>query len=639
MRTTTKAFLTLLAAHLTLAQTQPAPSPTDATDFAETTFDFVVVGGGTSGLVLASRLSENPNITVGVLEAGDYRPGDDLILIPASTGPAVLGANSQDQSNLQGNPNYDWKFKSVPQTGLNGGTILYPRGKVVGGSSAINTMIWQRASSVEYDLWESAFQNPGWSWSSLLPYFAKVENWSPPPIVLPGQEADPSLAAVHGKTGYVNVSYNNFMTDVEVPIVKSANALGIRTNSNPDAGNGTGFYYMARNVNPVTGFRSYASPAYFEPFVGRPNLKLVSEALVTKINFANSTVEGKGLVATGVDFTVGNQTFTVKANKEVILAAGSLKTPQLLELSGVGNATLLKSLGIEPLLDSPQIGENLQDHPVTYSDFQTKDGVVTLDQLTFNETFVAEAKANFSHTPAHGALSYTDAIIGPNTFQAVVNASQFNSVLALLDKELKGRKYPTELQQLQFTAARELFAEGKIAWIEVVNVPEGGVVSVPTANTSYVTTVVIQLHPFARGSVHINSTDPTAAPVINPNFLASEFDTQVLTHGLQFVRKMLNNSGIVAEYHAPDNTVQTDAQWESYVRGHVGSTAHPLGTTAMAPQHIGGVVDSHLKIYGLSNVRVVDAGIFPFTLSAAIMSSVYAVAEKAADIVKADWKI
>ncbi|KAF8917986.1 glucose-methanol-choline oxidoreductase, partial [Mucidula mucida] len=354
-----------------------------------TGFDFLVVGGGTSGLVVANRLSENPDVTVGILEAGTYRPGDALILTPGATGPAVLGTESGTGSQLQGNASYDWMFNTEPQTGLDGAIVRYPSGRVLGGSSAINTMIWIRASASEYDLWGNDFGNGDeWTWDGLLPYFMKSETWTPPPLILPGQEFSAELASVHGTSGYINSSYDNWDSDIEIPIVQSANNLGVFTTSNPDGGNGTGIQYTSRVVNPITGERSYAANAYYEPFADRPNLKLISEATVTRVLFNTDTPEP---IATGVEFIWGGETYTVNANLEVIMAAGAILTPKLLELSGVGNATILESFGIDVVLDSPFVGENFHDHCVTYSDFQLKEGYTTLDWLTFNTTFATAA--------------------------------------------------------------------------------------------------------------------------------------------------------------------------------------------------------------------------------------------------------
>ncbi|KAI0061339.1 alcohol oxidase [Artomyces pyxidatus] len=613
----------------------PASTGTDAASFAKTKFDFVVVGGGTAGLVFAYRLSENPKVSVGVIEAGQYRPDDPLIGTP--TAGNLLG--NADIGTLLGNPTYDWMFQSVPQTALNGLVIDYPRGKVVGGSSAINSMIWQRASDVDYDNWNTVFQNgPGWSAQGLEPYFKRVESWTEPELLFPGQQRDPALANEHGTNGPISVSYDTFLTDIEVPSVAAANSIGIPTNSNPDGGNETFIALTARSVDPKTGLRSYAGNAYYQTAIGRPNLKLLSQAVVSKINFSKS---GKsGIVATGVNYIVGGKTYTVNVEKEVILAAGSLKTPQILELSGVGNKTILSNLGIDVVLDFPQIGENLQDHPVTLLDFKVKDDVLTLDRLNYNQTYSFEQQVLYN-TSASGAMSYTEAVVGPLPLQKTVDSSTFDAMFSNLTATLATQQQ-TPIQKVQYAALESMVKSGAVGWFELTVVPSGGVASTAANGSNYLTSVAIELHPFGRGYVHINSTDPTVQPVIDPKFLEIPWDAEVLVHGSQWVRKWMQSepiAGLLEGEITPSLNVQSDEEWDAYVRTAVRTTNHPLGTTAMASRALGGVVDPNLKVYGLANVRVVDAGIIPMTIGVAIQSTIYAMAEKAADLVKSTYGI
>ncbi|KAI0061360.1 alcohol oxidase [Artomyces pyxidatus] len=637
----------------------PAATGTDAASFAKTKFDFVVVGGGTAGLVLAYRLSENPKISVGVIEAGQYRPDDPLIGTP--TAGNLLG--NADIGTLLGNPTYDWMFQSVPQAALNGLVIDYPRGKVVGGSSAINSMIWQRASDVDYDNWNTVFQNgPGWSAQGLEPYFKRVESWTEPELLFPGQQRDPALATAHGTNGPISVSYDTFLTDIEVPSVAAANSIGIPTNSNPDGGNETFIALTARSVDPKTGLRSYAGNAYYQTAIGRPNLKLLSQAVVSKINFSKS---GKsGIVATGVNYIVGGKTYTVSVEKEVILAAGSLKTPQILELSGVGNKTILSNLGIDVLLDFPQIGENLQDHPVTLLDFKVKDDVLTLDRLNYNQTYSYEQQVLYN-TSASGAMSYTEAVVGPLPLQKTVNSSTFDAMFSNLTATLATQQQ-TPIQKVQYAALESMVKSGAVGWFELTVVPSGGVASTAANGSNYLTSVAIELdvlsspaslrtwlcsmwlgtstfyHRLTSAGQHINSTDPTAQPVIDPKFLEIPWDAEVLVHGSQWVRKWMQSepiAGLLEGEVTPSLNVQSDEEWDAYVRTAVRTTNHPLGTTAMASRALGGVVDPNLKVYGLANVRVVDAGIIPMTIGVAIQSTIYAMAEKAADLVKSTYGI
>ncbi|KAF9461949.1 hypothetical protein BDZ94DRAFT_1195503 [Collybia nuda] len=610
---------------------QPRMLVLDADNFVKESFDFLIVGGGTSGLIVAARLAENPNIQVGVIEAGEYLPDDANINVPQGT-------------NYLGNPKYDWMLSSTPQKGANNRSIFLARGKIVGGSSAINALVWQRGAREDYDSWSSVVGNdPSWSFNGLLPYFKKVENWSPPTLMFPGQVVTSEFKSDHGKGGPIQISYANYMTDIDVPCHTTAVELGLGFNLNPDGGNMTGFPLLARNVDPRNGQRSYTAPGYFAPDLHRNNLKLLTGAQVIKINF-NSAAQGskKKNFATGVDFLLGGKTYSVRAQKELILAAGSLKTPQLLEISGVGNPKLLNSLGIKSILNLPQVGENLQDHPLCVTDFKIRDGFETLDQLRFNSTFMNQAEAQYKSTHA-GPLTYTPSIYGMAPLQKIVSSSRMRSLLAQLDKEIfNNSPNLSPLQKVQYTFQRKLLSDGKVGTVGFTVVPVGGIASPASGNASYVSVVAVSMHPFGRGSTHITNLNATASPAIDVGYLSSDFDTQLLVEGLKFNRKWTETapfSRVVEGPHTPPSNVTSDEDVTEYLRNNLLPHNHPLGTTAMAPQKLGGVVDSRLKIYGLENVRIVDAGVIPMMVTSTIAPTVCAIAEKAADIIKKDWHI
>ncbi|KAJ7493606.1 alcohol oxidase [Mycena latifolia] len=603
---------------------------TTAERFSQQEFDFIVVGGGTAGLVAAARLSEDPDVVVGIIEAGQYRPDDPVINIPNSwAAPSVT-------SGFFGNPTYDWGFVSVPQPGLNGKPVPYPRGRVVGGSSAINAMIWQRGSKEEYDLWSTSFGNgDDWTFSGLLPYFKKVETWSPPPAspaTFPVNFSD--IEDAHGSSGPIQISYNNFLTDVEEPSVQAANLLGVPLNSNPDLGNPVGFSPLARNVDPATGQRMYAANSYYTPNAQRRNLVLLTGAQATKIVFdVNNT-------ATGVQYIVDGTTYTTHVKKELILAAGSLKTPQLLELSGVGSKDLLNQLEIPCVLDLPSVGENLLDHPIMVSDYVLKVPTITLDTLRNNATFRLQQQAIYNAS-GQGALSFTPAALAPISLQTLFGEDATTAMIDLLKTSLHGMTQ-SALQTVQYDAQLKMLQTGKNPFLELVVVPTGGVAASPAPGVSYTTIAVMQLHPFGRGSVHINSTDPLASPVIDPRFLEVPFDAEILIKAAQWAREWMGTApmaAVVEAFDQPSGSVNSPAAWDSFVRSHTQSTNHPMGTTAMAPRSMGGVVDPQLKVYGLANVRIIDAGIFPFTISVPIQPTVYAIAEKAADMIKTTWSL
>ncbi|KAI0260709.1 hypothetical protein BC834DRAFT_504041 [Gloeopeniophorella convolvens] len=641
------AILSILAAQLvpsiSCSHARASTSPTlSAAEFASYDFDVLVLGGGTAGMVVANRLSaprtsgSSPPLRVGVIEAGPYRPEDPLINVP--TAGNLLG--NANVGTLIGNPMYDWCFESVPQAGLDGAVVQYPRGKVLGGSSAINSMVWQRGSKADYDIWGTDLGNgEEWTFEELLPFFTRSENWITPSASTPGlfgltAAQTRGLAGVHGLGGPVEITYNNFLTDLDVPAAHAlVAAANIPPNPNPDDGIDLSMpaQGVARTVDPLTGLRSYSASAYFgREAQSRENLFVTTNAVASKIVF-------EGRRATAVEFQSDGKTYTVNVTKEVVLAAGSLKTPQILELSGVGNRTLLEKIGVPVVLDLPEIGENLQDHPVTLSDFTLKPGVVTLDTLA-NSTFTSAQQVHFESTKT-GVFTYTVADIGTITLQSMTTPSEFEAMRATLDENL-AKKSLTPLQKIQYQHLKDLVDKGDEGWVEIVVVPSGGVLSPPHPGKNYLTGVAIQLHAFGQGSVHINSTSIHDPPAIDPRIADLAWDFDVLYYGTKFIRKWAQTeplAGLVDEMITPPASLHKHADWVKYVKSVVRTTNHPLGTTAMAPRNLGGVVDPKMKIYGLANVRVADASVIPLTTGVAIQSTVYAIAEKAADIMRKEW--
>ncbi|KAJ7464023.1 alcohol oxidase [Mycena latifolia] len=590
-----------------------------AEHFANQQFDFIVVGGGTAGLVVAARLTEDPKITVGIIEAGQYRPNDPLIEIPQS----IAAPSNPNSTALIGNPTYDWGLLSTPQPGLNGKSIPLPRqvGKVVGGSSAINFMVWQRGAQKEYDLWST-----------------KAETWVAPPaspVLLPGNTSS-RLAKAHGANGPLAISYNNFLTTVDQPLVRAGIELGLKANFNPDLGDPIGFSSTARSVDYAKGIRTYATNSYYTPNAHRKNLVLLTGAQVTKVVFDTKT----GIIAKAVEYTANSKTYTVHVIKEVILSAGTLKTPQILELSGVGDKVLLAKHDIPLVLDLPGVGENLKDHPFSGADFKLKPGAITLDNLCFNSSFKIEEQELYNSS-RRGILSYTIPIAAPLTLQSLIGHDETNQLLRSLTQSLNNISQ-SPLQKVQSQAQIDLLKGGDVPFLNMIVYPVGGLISSPAAHTSYVTMVAVEVHPFSRGSVHINSSDPLVRPTIDPHFLEIPFDAQILVKAQQFTQRwMLSKAlrGQVESLNEPSSAVKSDAEWESFVRTHTQPLNHPVGTTAMAPRSMGGVVDSQLKVHGLENVRVVDASIMPSTISVPIQQTVYAIAEQGADMIKKSWNI
>ncbi|PBK84748.1 alcohol oxidase [Armillaria gallica] len=613
-----------------LPSQQSCNAPVTPSSFSSTSLDVVIVGGGTAGLVLASRLSESKKLQVGVIEGGYDRTNDPLIDVPNAAN--ALGY----QGAVFGNSTYDWEYTSVPQRGLGGRVLSYPSGKVLGGSSAINGLTIQRGSREDYDAWGNAFGNgPEWTFDALLPYFKRYERWHAPTLSATGDLNSDGLSAVHGTDGRISISYNNFFTGVDIPLTQAGIALGLGPTQNPDGGDDSLFpnFGASHSLDPATGNRSYAANGYYgQTERCRSNLHLLTGAVVTRIIWDKK----KATKAVGVEYAVGNDKFTVKASKEVVLSAGSLRSPQILELSGVGNKTLLESLNIPVVVDIPQLGENLQEQFIAGTDFLVRDGVVTLDALGNNATFLAEQQ-NLYRTNKTGAFTYLSNVNAPTPIRSLVTEDQYKTMRAALDTYLASQTL-TPLQIVQYNLVKQFLDGGKVATSSLLVVASGGLVSTPAAGQGYISVVSSPAHPLSRGNVHINTTDPLAYPLIDSAFLTNPWDAQATINVMKFVRRWVAKSDIIESPGTPPQAADewSDDQWIAYLQSVLGTAHHPVGTAAMASQKLGGVVDPRFKVYGLKNVRIVDASVFPMHIGVAPSSTTYMLAEKAADAIKKD---
>ncbi|EUC63663.1 glucose dehydrogenase, partial [Rhizoctonia solani AG-3 Rhs1AP] len=591
----------------------------DGVDFASKSLDYVIIGGGTAGLTLAARLSENPKTTVGVIEFGEYLPDDPVINTPGSA------------FSIPGNAKYDWLFKSVPQVNASNRVLNLPRGKILGGSSGINIMNFDRGSKVEYDAW-AKLGSPGWDWDGLLPNMKAAELFTGvDPFRLNYTDSDPNdIFPSQGKNGLVAASYNS---------KESMASLGIPINYDPDSGNAFGTFNSATSVNRTTGRRSYAATTYYAYNAHRPNLVVLTGAQATKINFKGTPGSNKtgNLVATGVTFVHKSQMYTVKAKKEVLLSAGTFQSPHLLELSGIGNSTILQRNGIKTLIDLPGVGENYQDHMFVTTTYELKPGSSTqnYDLLRNNATFAAAAAAQYNATH-DGILSSPPSVLSFISLDSVATSVEIARTIAQLDRETA----PDKINQLQ-KASYEIqkgWLKEKLGLVEVIGYPAYAGTGVPKANTSYITLFTAVQHPFSRGNIqrkHINTSDPLVAPQIDPKYFSKSIDT--LVYAVKFGQKLSKTeplASLIVSRQNPTPEVTSDADIADYVKANVASIHHPIGTASLAPKELGGVVDIYLKVYGTANVRVVDASVIPLHIGSHLQRTVYGIAEKAAMIIK-----
>jgi choline dehydrogenase-like flavoprotein len=526
-------------------------------------FDYIVIGGGSAGCVLAARLSEDPDVSVCLLEAG---PADKSVLIHCPAGLAVLAQTGQA----------NWAFETVPQPGLNGRRGYQPRGKVLGGSSSVNAMVYTRGPRDDYDAW-AAEGNPGWGFDDLLPYFKRAEN---------NERGADALHGIGGPLNVMDLRSPNRFGPVFVAAARQAGYVENRDFNGPSQ-EGVGLYQVTHRA----GERFSAAKAYLAPNRARLNLSVMTEAHTTRI-----LMDGRRAV--GVEARVRGTLTQLKAKREVLLCAGALQSPQILMLSGIGPGAQLQRHGIGVLHELPGVGANLHDHVDVVQ-------VVNAPQLT--ELFGLSLTGAFN--AIQGMLEWRRTRSGMLT----TNFAEAGGFI----KSQPGEALPD--LQLHFVVGK-LIDHGRK----------------PTLGHGYSCHVCL-LRPKSRGSLTLASADPFAAPAIDPNFLAERDDVERLVRGFKLMRGLLNQPALAAfrgRELAASAGAQTDAQIEAFVRDRADTIYHPVGSCRMGRGAMD-VVDAALRVHGLQGLRVVDASIMPSIVGGNTNAPVIAIAEKAADLIKA----
>ncbi|KAF2839018.1 GMC oxidoreductase [Patellaria atrata CBS 101060] len=616
--------------------------------------DFIIVGGGTAGLALATRLSEDPSKEVLVLEAGESQLNNFRVNTPALW-PSLLATDC------------DWNDKTVPQEALGGKQIGQPHGRMLGGTSALNGMAFVATSKLNVDAW-AALGNPGWDWEKMAPYYQKTYT-----VNLPEDDAVRTQLAldymedhIKGTSGPIQTSFPDDLND---PIPKAwldtFKELGYSISGDPFSGVAFGAYTNSASINPDR-TRSYSANAYYAPIKdSRPNLKVVTSALVEKVELEKD--DSGNVIATGVQYTKDATSITAKAKREVIVSGGTYNSPKILELSGIGDAELLSSYGIPVFVDNPNVGAHLQDHTLGGLSFEVVDGVATKDDMSRQdraalgaamEAYTKHRKGpftvggNFSSAllpvpdflTSEGKTELESLLTIPSSWSSPApkdpGAAAFDRAHTAFIKELL--RNPAEASAGYFTYAAQSNFRGSGTGADAQSTKLPG---------NYVTIAVSLLHPLSRGTVHIQSADPSEPPAIDPQYLAHPLDVEVLARHVRYIEtiastppfsNLLKPLGVGRRnLGVPQNDLRKASldEVKEYVKSAALTTFHPTSTCAMIPREMGGVVDSRLRVHGVKGLRVVDASVIPINTRGNTQTSVYAIAEKAADLIKEDLGI
>ncbi|KDQ20124.1 hypothetical protein BOTBODRAFT_51464 [Botryobasidium botryosum FD-172 SS1] len=580
------------------------------------------LGIQTAGLALAARLSEDSAVTVCVLEAGHDNFDEPATMIPSQYGIHF------------GNPQFDWDFSTIPQPHSNNNVFRWQRGKGLGGTSAMNFSLYMRPPTFDIDAIER-LGNPGWNWKRYLQYSKKAETFQQPTP----EEVETHQCYINsdymGKEGPLRIGLPFKVSQCDIITRKTFNNLGVKTQTDPISG----VWQPLTSMDRQTGIRSYSVTAYYKVNQSRKNLTVLTRAPARKLILTTADDgfhTSHGVTATSVEFTYGDQVCTVHAHKEVILCAGALKSPQILELSGIGDPKVLQPLGIDVVVDHPGVGSNMQDHKMICSTFElanpgkweTFDGLSDPEYAREQRTLYSSSMQGI-HRIGFGTIAFV-----PLRF---VNSEVLDENIASLTAKVQ-----SEMDQgLKEQWALQLEALGRddIPDCEFITSlrfsPASG--HQYEHGKKYMSVFGVLNHPISRGTVHVTSSNPSETPAIDSHYFEHEEDLRMIVEMLKFLRKLPETEpfkSMVETEFTSDLAYASDEDLRERVKDKVSTIWHTAGTCSMLPRERGGVVDPQLKVYGTTNIRVVDLSILPLHVNAHPQATVYSIAEQAADIIK-----
>ncbi|RDE18012.1 choline dehydrogenase [Motiliproteus coralliicola] len=530
----------------------------------EKAYDYIVIGAGSAGCVLANRLSEDPENSVLLLEAGG-KDKNPWIHVPIG------------YFKTMHNPKTDWCYMTEPDPGINGRQLQWPRGKVLGGSSSLNGLLYVRGQKEDYDDW-AALGNQGWSYDEILPYFKKSENQE--------RGAD----KYHGAGGPLSVSNIRIRREICDKFIEAAEQTGIPRNedSNGETQEGVGYFQLTINRN---GTRCSTAVGFLRPAMKRPNLDVATKALVHRIDFSGDR-------AVGLEVSIDGVKHRIACNKEIVLSAGAINSPQILMLSGIGDKEELAKHNISVVKDLPGVGKNLQDHLQIRTIYKVNKPITLNDEV------------NNPIRKMMMGVEYAMFRTGPLTMAA--------SQVCIFTKTDPAMERPDIQYHLQPLSADK---------------PADG-----THKFSAFTASVCQLRPTSTGRIELKSGNPEDYPAIHPNYLATEEDQKTAIEAIKVTRNIINAPALkplISEEHEPGVQFQSDEELLEYARNRATTIYHPTGTCKMGHDEMA-VVDDRLRVHGLQGLRVVDASIMPIIVSGNTNAPTIMIAEKASDMIKQD---